>query len=231
MYSDTHKQYFPMLTQRGEPYHLFLYDRQHRQGVIKFHTHCDVTLIEYAVQHSNFVRETKAREDFEDKKENETKPPEDGNDYVPRTRDLTAIPSSTDFQEVVAQTCNLRKPAVSLLLSSHGVTVYAPNLALAQYLVDIVDAPDNLLPNFLNRIMPMIAQEHSWLLGACLRTPDSTHPSLLPMFIRNTTSFLELSANEVQPLGFDVVFIPFEEKDPHAKEMFSEMKAQSRRDD
>ncbi len=81
-------------------------------------------------------------------------------------------------------------------------------------------------------VSPLIAREHSMLVGACLRRPDSSDPSLLPMFIRNTSTLLEdLSENKAKPIGFDVVFIPFEEKDPHAKEMFSEMKSRGRRDD
>jgi hypothetical protein len=215
MYSDRHKQYFPLLIKRGQPYNLSLQtDAAYRQGVITFHTHCDVSLIQYAVHHADFVRIPENSVEL--------------NDQFPRTRDLTAIPSSVDFIDVFLQTCTFRACAVGVLLSHHGVTVYAPNFALTQYIVGMVsweDAPEDFVTRFYDRIIEDICLKHSMLIGACLRQPDSTHPTVLPMFIRNTTDFLDVTNNGEQ-YGFDCVFIPFEEQDPQAHQMFSEMKAE-----
>ena len=212
MYSDRHKQYFPLLIKRGQPYNLSLHtDAAYRQGVITFHTHCDVSLMQYAVHYADFVRIPENSVEL--------------NDQFPRTRDLTAIPSSMDFIDVFLQTGNFRACAVGVLLSHHGVTVYAPNLALTQYIVGMVsweNAPEDFVTGFYDRIIEDIELKHSMLLAACLRQPDSTHPTMLPMFIRNTTDFLDVTSNGEQ-YGFDCVFIPFQEKDPHAHQMFAEM--------
>jgi hypothetical protein len=222
MYSERHTQYFPLLTQKGRPYELLLHDLTYRQGVISFHTHCDFSLIDCAVQYADLTRGSDISADVN----GDTSKSMDLRDKYLRARDLTAIPTSADFISVFLRTCSSRVCEVDVLLSHHGVTVYAPNSALTRYAVGIVsweEASKDFMNGFLDRITEAIARSHSDLLFACLGTPDSTHPTILPMFVANLVDFLDITKIGDQMYGFDCVFLPFEQKDPYVYQMFTDM--------